>query len=82
VPVSTVDATWHAYADGVGHAFLDGRHVTRALCGARRLEERYDHAVASRCEDCTDGLTALMKAALVAQGPISESEQRAMWGDR
>lgn len=78
---TTPDARWHAYADGVGHAFLAGRHVTRALCGVRRLEERYDHPIAVRCAACTDGLTALHRAALVRAGE-SELELRAAFGDR
>lgn len=82
-PVATVttppDARWAAYADGIGHAYLrGGARGMRSLCAdVRRLEERWEHPIATRCDPCTAVLNQVTKDALVPEG-----EARALWGDR
>lgn len=46
-----------------------------SVCGERAIDERYHTPGQPRCERC------LEVAGVVVAGP-TESEQRAMWGDR
>lgn len=68
--------SWHAGADGEGHAILRGRQQTRALCGSPRHEERFDHPVAHRHDECVAKLNRL------TQDALSETETRFAWGDK
>lgn len=85
--MTTPRATWHAYADGTGHAFLAGPAGIRSLCGdVRRLEERHDHPIARRCDVCTAELNERTKAVLRPGDQVTagwtETERRGAWGDR
>ncbi len=72
---------WAAYDDGMGHAFLVGRSYTRALCGAPRRDERWEHPIAIRHAECTELANELLKRALRI-APETETEKRAAHGDR
>lgn len=55
-------------ATGVGHV-LPGRFETRHPCGEQVRAERFAHPARTYCPGCVGG-------------GVTESEQRAMWGDR
>lgn len=69
VPVPRIPR-WYAF-DGIGIAHGYVGQSGPALCGARRFEERYAWPKRMKCVACVSALT-----------PVSESEQRALWGDR
>lgn len=65
----TIDGRAHAYPV-VGAA--------DAACGALRIDERFGYSVKVHCDDCL----IVMGAEAARTAPVSESEQRALWGDR
>lgn len=58
-----------AYADGVGHVMPAGRFETRHPCGEQVRAERFARPATAPCATCVGGR-------------LSETEQRALWGDR
>lgn len=78
-PVDGPKIRWIAPAkDGVGHAY-PGRRYQRPACGGALVDERFAYPVTTRCEACL----IVIGAEQVRIGQeITESEQRALWGDR
>jgi len=64
---------WRSGFDQQQHWPADAR---TAVCGEQIREQRYDRPDWPRCLECIDTAGISMPA------PISESEQRALWGDR
>jgi hypothetical protein len=70
---------WRSGHDLQQHAPGDAR---RAVCGAPIREPRYDRPDWPRCIECVDLVGIQVPAPAAPEPPISESEQRALWGDR
>lgn len=65
---------WRSGFDAQQHAPADAR---TAVCGEQVRDRRWDRPDWPRCLEC------VATAGIVVDGPtLSESEQRALWGDR
>lgn len=78
-PTDAPRARWLApERSGIGHAFARG--VARSACnGVPAFEERFAWPVTVRCDEC---LVVVGAEQVRTAPPITESEQRALWGDR
>lgn len=63
--------TWTAGREGLAHAHRGSRPV-RALCGAPAIDPRLGWPTRVRCDACLAAIA----------GEPTESENRALWGDR
>lgn len=72
---------WIARTDGDAHLQpRSGRG--RAVCGEPAIDPRFHTPGRPRCVACLDRAGIVVAAPPVPDPPATETEQRAMWGDR